>query len=107
MIDTTKFYCVIDSDTRDVIESQMERYIHEDLSTGEVLSLFTRGSLLGSFDSRCSISTDIAEKYNLRGYVLIVEGSYHKFVKGYNSHNGFYDLNEILKRFYNFYWKCF
>lgn len=40
-------------------------------------------------------------------YYLELEGSYHKLIKGYNSHNGFYNLNiisnEIIKMVQNTY----
>lgn len=38
-------------------------------------------------------------KYNFSnlGYYIEIEGSYHKLVKGYNSHNGYYDLSFVCK----------
>lgn len=43
------------------------------------------------------ISTeDTGTKYNLVGCLLFVEGSFHKWSLGYNSHKGFYNLNSIL-----------
>ena len=55
--------------------------------------------MIGSYDSRLSVRTDCGSKYGFTsvvgGYYVEIEGSYHKFNLGYNSHNGFYDLQEI------------
>ena len=59
----------------------------------------TNGHLIGSYDSRLSVRTDYGAKYGFvslnGGYYVEIEGSYHKIKLGYNSHNGFYDLQEI------------
>ena len=36
-----------------------------------------------------------------KGYFIEIEGSYHKIVKGYNSHNGYYDLQFISESLIN------
>ena len=36
-----------------------------------------------------------------QGYFIEIEGSYHKIVKGYNSHNGYYDLLFISESLIN------
>ena len=51
----------------------------------------------GSYSSKLSVRVACGSKYSFvkQGYCIEIEGSYHKIVKGYNSHNGYYDLQFI------------
>lgn len=51
----------------------------------------------GSYSSKLSVRVSCGSKYSFvkQGYCIEIEGSYHKIVKGYNSHNGYYDLQFI------------
>ena len=44
-----------------------------------------------------SVRVGCGSKYSFvnLGYFIEIEGSYHKIIRGYNSHNGFYDLQYI------------
>lgn len=97
MIDTTKFYCVVSEDIKNKIKSKLDLATKLNRETGEIYYKFTSGGLKGSYDTNLNISfEDIGSKYGLYGSILIIEGSYHKWSKGINSHNGYYNLTEIL-----------
>ena len=51
----------------------------------------------GSYSSKLSVRVGCGSKYSFveKGYFIEIEGSYHKIVHGYNSHNGYYDLQFI------------
>lgn len=60
-------------------------------------------TLNGSYSSKLSVRVGCGVKYGFvdLGYFIEIEGSYHKIVKGYNSHNGYYDLGFISKSLIN------
>ena len=99
MIDTIKIYCEVSKEVSQHIKYKSVVKSSVDYNTGELQYEITNGHLLGSFDSRLSVRTDCGSKYGFvspnGGYFLEIEGSYHKIKLGYNSHNGFYDLNFI------------
>lgn len=97
MIDTIKIYTEIDKNTHDVIKSKSIVKNSTDYNTGELLYEIINDHLLGSFDSRLSVRVGCGSKYNFvnKGYFIEIEGSYHKICKGYNSHNGYCDLEFI------------
>lgn len=101
MIDTIKIYCEISKDISVKIKSKSIVKSSIDYASGELQYEITNGHLLGSYDSRLSVRTDCGKKYNFcskhGGYYVEIEGSYHKLVRGYNSHNGFYDIFSICK----------
>ena len=99
MIDTIKIYCEVSKDISQQIKSKSIVNSSMDYSTGELQYEITNGHLTGSYDSRLSVRTDCGLKYGFvslsGGYYVSIEGSYHKIKLGYNSHNGFYDFQEI------------
>jgi len=99
MIDTIKIYCEIDRDIHDKICKMSIVKSSVDHSTGHLLYEIINDHLEGSYDSRLSVRVGCGVKYNFvdKGYFLEIEGSYHKIVRGYNSHNGFCDLHFISK----------
>ena len=97
MIDTIKIYTMIDKNIYDKIcnNSVIKTSYHN--ATGEIFYNIINDHLKGSYDSSLSVRIDSGAKYHfLNGYTLEIEGSYHKIVKGYNSHNGFYNICEIV-----------
>lgn len=104
MIDTIKLYCEIDKITYNKIKSLSIVKNSIDNSKNELLYEIINDHLEGSYDSRLSIRVGCGSKYNFvnLGYYIEIEGSYHKIVKGYNSHNGYYDLIFVSKSLIEF-----
>lgn len=99
MIDTIKIYTEIDKNTYDIIKSLAIVKNSVDNSKNLLLYEIINDHLEGSYDSRLSVRVGCGSKYHFvdKGYYIEIEGSYHKIVKGYNSHNGYCDLHFISK----------
>lgn len=99
MIDTIKIYSEIDINTYNQIKSLSIVKNSIDNSKNELLYEIINDHLEGSYDSRLSVRIGCGAKYHFvdKGYYIEIEGSYHKIVKGYNSHNGYYYLEFICK----------
>lgn len=101
MIDTIKIYSEISKDIFDVIHNNSIVKLAVNNNTDQMLYEITNDHLQGSFDTRLSVRVGSGEKYNFcskgYGYYIEIEGSYHKWVLGYNSHNGYYDLQFIVE----------
>ena len=99
MIDTIKIYTEIDKATYDKIKSMAVVKNSVDNHKSQLLYEIINDHLDGSFDSRLSVRVDSGVKYQFvdKGYCLEIEGSYHKIVNGYNSHNGYCDLQFICE----------
>lgn len=99
MIDTIKIYTEIDKEIHDIIKSKAIVKSSVNNNTNSVLYEITNDHLEGSFDSRLSVRVDCGSKYSFaeKGYYIEIEGSYHKVILGYNSHNGYYDLQFIVE----------
>ena len=97
MIDTIKIYAEIDRNTYDDIKAKSIVKNSRNNNTGELLYEIINDHLEGSYDSRLSVRVGCGSKYRFvdKGYFIEIEGSYHKIVKGYNSHNGYCDLEFI------------
>lgn len=97
MIDTIKIYSEIDKSTYDKIKSNSIVKNSTNYNTGELLYEIINDHLEGSYDSRLSVHIGCGSKYHFvdKGYFIEIEGSYHKIVNGYNSHNGYYDLEFV------------
>lgn len=97
MIDTIKIYSEINRNTYDKIKSKSILKSSKNNNTGELLYEIINDHLEGSYDSRLSVRVGCGSKYHFvnDGYFIEIEGSYHKIVNGYNSHNGYYDLQFI------------
>lgn len=97
MIDTIKIYCEIDKDLHDEIQKRSIVKVAFDCNKDSLLYNITNDHLEGSYSSSLSVRVGCGSKYHFvdLGYFLEVEGSYHKIQLGYNSHNGFYDLNFV------------
>lgn len=99
MIDTIKIYCEIDRKTYDKISSLSIVKSSVDNNKNELLYEIINDHLIGSYDSRLSVRVGCGSKYGFfdLGYYIEIEGSYHKIVLGYNSHNGYYDLEFVVQ----------
>ena len=97
MIDTIKIYTEIDKKTYDIIKSMSIVKSSIDNNTNQHQYEIINDHLKGSYDSSLSVRVSSGAKYHFTklGYCIEIEGSYHKIVKGYNSHNGYYDLQFI------------
>lgn len=97
MIDTIKIYTEINRTTYDEIKAKSIVKNSRNNFTGELLYEIINDHLEGSYDSRLSVRVGCGSKYHFvdKGYFIEIEGSYHKIVNGYNSHNGYCDLEFI------------
>lgn len=98
MIDTVKIYAMINLNIYETIKinSIVKTSYHS--ATGEIFYNIINDHLSGSYDSSLSVRVDNGSKYNfVNAYFIEIEGSYHKIIKGYNSHNGYYNLVEVCK----------
>jgi len=103
MIDTLKIYAEIPFEIytkvyhKSIVKSSVNK------KTGELMYEVVNDHLEGSYSSSLSVRVGCGAKYNFAdlGYYIEIEGSYHKLLKGYNSHDGFYDLefvcSELIK----------
>lgn len=103
MIDTVKIYAEIDKDTYEKINSKSIVKTSYDNLTGELFYNITTGFLEGSYDNRLSVRVGCGAKYSFvnKGYCIEIEGSLHKYFKGYNALEGFYDLQYVCKTMIN------
>ena len=95
MIDTIKIISAIDYNAYTKIKSSSIIKTAYHSGTGEVYYQIINDSLEGSYSS--SLSVRVGEsKYNFyNSYYIEIEGSYHKIIRGYNSHEGFYNLISV------------
>lgn len=98
MIDTIKIFTMIDEKTYLTIKQKSTVKSSVDYSTGELHYNIINAKLVGSYDNSLNVRPDFGSKYGFADrYSLSIEGSYHKIINGYNSHNGYYDLQKIVK----------
>lgn len=99
MIDTIKIYAEIDKETYDKIKSVSIVKNSIDYNNKIILYEIVNDHLDGSYDSKLSVRVDSGVKYQFvdKGYCIEIEGSYHKIACGYNSHNGYCDLQFIVE----------
>ena len=103
MIDTIKIFAMINKDTYDVICNNTIIKTSYNSGTGEIYYKLVNDSLKGSYDSNLSVRVGEGIKYHfIDNYYIEIEGSYHKIVRGYNSHNGFYNIVSICKNLISF-----
>ena len=97
MIDTIKIYTEIPFDIHEEIYNISIVKSSVNKKTGELLYQVINDHLEGSYSSSLSVRVGCGVKYRFSdlGYYIEIEGSYHKIIMGYNSHNGFYDLQFI------------
>lgn len=103
MIDTLKIYAEIDDITYNKIKDSSIVKSAVNRETGEELYNIINGHLEGSYSSSLSVRVSCSSKYRLcsTGFIIEIEGSYHKIKLGYNSHHGFYNLQQIVQNLIN------
>lgn len=96
MIDTIKIVTMINSETyKKIKENSIVKTSYHN-GTGQIFYTIINDKLEGTYNSSLSIRVGNGEKYKfLNMYYIEIEGSYHKIKKGYNSHNGYYNIVEI------------
>lgn len=101
MIDTIKIYTPISKEIESIIYNTSKYRTSLDKSTGELEYEIITNKIQGSYDTNISIR--LQDKVIDKDYLtcLVVEGSYHKFKKGQNSYEGYYNLNEIVLNLIN------
>lgn len=98
MIDTIKIVSMINKSIYETIQSQSIIKTSYDSATGEIFYKIVNDRLEGSYSSSLSVRIGEGEKYRFIGYYYVeIEGSYHKLIRGYNSHNGFCNLLAMSK----------
>lgn len=95
MIDTVKIFTFINKNTYDKIKYLSNIKCMYNNSESMIYYEIINSSLKGSYDSSLSVRVDEASRYNMKGYVLEIEGSYHKISKGHNSYDGYYNIQSI------------
>lgn len=98
MIDTIKIYTMINKKTYEKIYHNSILKTSYNQKNGEIFYEIVNDKLEGSYSSSLSVRVGTGVKYKfVNMYYLEVEGSFHKIMLGYNSHNGFYNLAGIVK----------
>lgn len=96
MIDTIKIFSMIDKNIYDKISNNSIIKTSFNNGTGEIFYKIVNDKLEGSYSSSLSVRVGEGAKYNFKDkYYIEIEGSYHKIKRGYNSHNGFYNLIDM------------
>lgn len=102
MIDTIKIYSMINKDIYDKIYNKSIIKSSYCLDTKEIFYKITNDKLEGSYSSSLSVRVGDGAKYKfVDKFYIEIEGSYHKIVRGYNSHVGFYNLYSICNDLIN------
>ena len=99
MIDTIKIYAEISKDIYNKIYNMSIIKSSHNNKTKEMLYEIVNDHLKGSYSSNLSVRIGSGIKYSFSklGYFIEIEGSLHKIIKGYNSHNGYYELNFVCE----------
>lgn len=97
MIDTIKIYTMINKEVYNRIYHNSILKTSYNQKDGEIFYEIVNDKLEGSYSSSLSVRVGTGAKYRFVDmYYLEVEGSFHKIMRGYNSHNGFYNLSDIV-----------
>lgn len=98
MIDTIKIYTMINKNVYNKIYHNSIIKTSYNKKDGQIYYEIVNDKLEGSYSSSLSVRVGSGVKYKfVNMYYLEIEGSFHKIIRGYNSHNGFYNLSEIVK----------
>lgn len=96
MIDTIKIFTMINQSTFMHIKRLCDIKTSYNENLNQTFYTIINGHIVGKYKSSISIKVDIGSKYKFNNmYYIEVEGSYHKFINGYNSHNGFYNVQTV------------
>lgn len=96
MIDTVKIYTQITKELYQKIENCQIHKMSFSKSTGEIYYDITSDSLEGSFSTNISVRVGVGAKYGfVNSYCIEIEGSLHKFRRGQNAYDGYYNLVQV------------
>ena len=96
MVDTMKIVTMINEKIYKHIYSRSKINTSYNNETGEVFYKIINNNVEGSYSSSLSVRVGNGAKYKFGNmYYIEIEGSYHKLIKGYNSHNGYYNVVQI------------
>lgn len=96
MIDTIKMVTMIPFNLYNIIQNFSNVKTSFNNETGQIHYKIVNDNIEGTYSSNLSIRIGEGGKYNFAHmYYLEIEGSYHKIKKGYNSHNGYYNLQFV------------
>ena len=96
MIDTIKIFSMIDKTTYKIISNNSIIKTSYNSSTGEIFYKIVNDKLEGSYSTSLSVRVGEGDKYTFNDkYYIEIAGSYHKIKRGYNSHNGYYNLIDM------------
>jgi II/X family phage/plasmid replication protein len=99
LIDTIKIYTMISKNIYNIIKNNSIVKTSYQTKTGEVFYNIVNDKLEGSYSSSLSVRVGEGVRYKfINQYYLEIEGSFHKIVRGYNSHNGFYNIISITQK---------
>ena len=108
LIDTIKIVSMINKNTYDKISNNSIIKTAYNLSSGEIFYKIINDKLEGSYSSSLSVRVGEGAKYNfINAYYIEIEGSFHKIKRGYNSHNGFYNIVDISIQLINLVNNCY
>lgn len=95
MIDTVRIYASVSDETFKAIESKSDTTAKFNIGKDEIYYKISKGTVKGSYDT--NLNCRPYETMHGLSNVIELEGSYHKLVRGYNSHNGFYNIEDVVK----------
>jgi II/X family phage/plasmid replication protein len=97
MIDTIKIVSMINEKVYHSIKNNSIIKMAYNNGTKENIYTIINDHLKGSYNSSLSVKVGDGGKYGFQKMNYIeIEGSYHKLMKGYNSHHGYYHLQNIV-----------
>ena len=98
MIDTVKIFTMIDEHIYNTIFNNSIIKTAYNTFDGTIYYKIVNDKLEGSYSSSLSVRVGSGVKYHfINKYYIEIEGSYHKIKRGYNSHNGFYNLVDVCR----------
>lgn len=88
MIDTIKIYTMINKDIYNKIYNNSIIKTSYNKKDGDIYYEIVNDKLEGSYSSSLSVRVGSGVKYKfVNNYYIEIEGSYHKIMRGYNSHD--------------------
>jgi len=100
MIDTLKMITHITPKVYEVISKRSNVKTSYSRESGQVFYEIISTSLEGSYSSSLSVRVEDSGRYGMNPhvkYLIVVEGSFHKLIRGQNAYDGFWDVQEVAK----------
>jgi len=98
MVDTLKMITAITPKIYQVILNRSNIKTSYNIQKKQIFYEIISDNLEGSYSSSLSVRVENAGRYGIdihTRYILTVEGSYHKLVRGQNAYDGFWDIQEV------------